>query len=42
LYDAVYLYALAVNKTIAKGMDPKDGVAIFENIRDTSYESKYG
>ncbi|XP_031573570.1 speract receptor-like [Actinia tenebrosa] len=42
LYDAVYLYALAVNKTIAQGLDPKNGTAVFGNIRETSYQSITG
>ena len=40
LYDAVYLYALALNKTFSNGQDPRDGAAVFHNIRRTSFESK--
>ena len=40
LYDAVYLYALALNKTISNGQSPKDVVAVFKNIKRTNFESK--
>ncbi|PFX31871.1 Atrial natriuretic peptide receptor 1 [Stylophora pistillata] len=42
LYDAVYLYALALNKTISNGQSPRDGVAVFKNIRRTNFESITG
>ena len=40
LYDAVYLYALALNKTFAKQQDPRNGSAVFNNMKRTEFESK--
>lgn len=40
LYDAVFLYALALNKTLSNGKDPRDGTAVFHNLKQTSFESK--
>jgi len=42
LYDAVYLYALALNKTFANGQDPCNGVDVFHNIKRTTFESITG
>lgn len=40
LYDAVYLYALALNKTFSNGQDARDGTAVLNNIKQISFESK--
>ena len=40
LYDAVYLYALALNKTFANQQDPRNGTAVFNNMKRTEFESK--
>ena len=40
LYDAVYLYALALNKTFAKQQDPRNGSAVFDNMKRTEFENK--
>ena len=40
LYDAVYLYALALNKTFANQQDPRDGIAVLNNMKRTDFESK--
>ncbi|KAJ7340164.1 hypothetical protein OS493_002892 [Desmophyllum pertusum] len=42
LYDAVYLYALALNKTFTNGQDPRNGTAVFNNMRRTQFESITG
>ncbi|XP_015779320.1 PREDICTED: atrial natriuretic peptide receptor 2-like [Acropora digitifera] len=42
LYDAVYLYALALNKTISNGQHPRNGVAVVDNIKDIYFESVTG
>lgn len=40
LYDAVHLYALALNKTFANQQDPRNGTAVFNNMKRTEFESK--
>ena len=40
LYDAVHLYALALNKTFANHQDPRNGTAVFNNMIRTEFESK--
>jgi len=42
LYDAVYLYALALNKTFANQQDPRNGTAVFNNMKRTEFESMAG
>ncbi|XP_068673854.1 atrial natriuretic peptide receptor 2-like isoform X2 [Montipora foliosa] len=42
LFDAVYLYSLALNKTISAGQDPRDGVTIFSKIKGTDFDSITG
>ncbi|KAL7636452.1 UNVERIFIED_CONTAM: hypothetical protein RMT77_013227 [Armadillidium vulgare] len=42
LYDAVNLYAKALNKTLLSGKDPFNGTAIIESILGTSYRSARG
>ncbi|KAK2571567.1 Resact receptor [Acropora cervicornis] len=42
LYDAVYLYALALNKTISNGQHPRNGVAVVDNTKDIYFESVTG
>lgn len=42
LYDAVYLYALALNKTFSNGQDARDGTAVLNNIKQISFESIIG
>lgn len=41
LYDAVYLYARALDEVIKEGGDVTNGKAIIEKILGTSYMSKY-
>jgi len=38
----VYLYALALNKTISNGQHPRNGVAVVDNIKDIYFESVTG
>lgn len=33
LHDAVLLWALAINHTVRRGENPKDGVAVTRNIQ---------
>ena len=33
LHDAVYLYAIAINETLAKGGDPRSGLAMAESMK---------
>ena len=33
LYDAVLLYAIAINETLSKGQNPRSGSAIFQNFQ---------
>ncbi len=33
LYDAVMLYAIAINETLARGGDPRNGNQIWNNMR---------
>lgn len=42
LYDATYLYAIGVNKTIAEGKNPTDGRAVMKNLYGRPYSSKRG
>ena len=39
LYDAVKLYAIALNKTLASKQEPT-GEAVFRNMRDFTFESR--
>ena len=38
IYDAIYLYALALNETLAIGGDQKDGKAMAEKMMDREFE----
>eukprot|EP00794_Sanderia_malayensis_P009041 gene9041-10008_t len=42
LYDAVMVYALAANKTLAQNKNVKNGTAIYENMRGLKYQSSLG
>ncbi|KAJ6645523.1 Guanylate cyclase 32E [Pseudolycoriella hygida] len=42
LYDAVHLYARALTKIIESNGNPKNGTAIIDHIKGTSYESAMG
>ncbi|KAH9502488.1 Guanylate cyclase 32E [Bulinus truncatus] len=42
LYDAVLLYAKVVHDVIETGGDPRDGRAIIQRIRGTTYKSSFG
>ena len=33
LYDAVLLYAIALNETIDKGLDPRSGIVVAKGMR---------
>ncbi|KAI8507873.1 Nitrogen permease regulator 2 [Branchiostoma belcheri] len=37
-HDAVLLYSLALNETLANGEDPRDGTAITQRMRNRSFE----
>lgn len=37
LHDAMYLYAIALNKTLSQGGNISDGVLIVNNTRDLSF-----
>ncbi len=39
LYDAVMLYAMALNETLAEGGSPVNGTTIINKIRNRSYMS---
>ena len=41
LYDAVRLYAEALNRTIAKNESIRNGTAVIAQIRDFTYQSNY-
>lgn len=40
VYDAVYVYIRALHQVLASGGDPKNGTAIFDNIRSSWFISK--
>lgn len=40
LYDATYLYAIGVNKTIAEGKNATDGRTVMKNLYGHAYSSK--
>ena len=40
LYDATYLYAIGVNKTLAEGKNATDGRAVMKNLYGHPYSSK--
>lgn len=42
LYDAVMIYAKALRDVLDKGQDPRNGSAIFENIKNRPYRSIQG
>ncbi|XP_048248100.1 guanylate cyclase 32E-like [Haliotis rufescens] len=42
LYDAVLVYARAIHELLNEGGDPKNGTAVFEKIRNRTYESIEG
>jgi len=42
LYDATYLYAIGVNKTLAEGKSATDGRAVMKNIYGHAYSSILG
>ncbi|XP_066273633.1 atrial natriuretic peptide receptor 1-like [Branchiostoma lanceolatum] len=41
-HDAVILYSLALNETLANGEDPRDGTAITDRMRNQSFEGISG
>jgi len=41
LYDAIYLYARALDEVINSGGDPYDGRAIVDSIRGRSFSSEH-
>ena len=41
LYDATYLYAIGVNKTIAAGKNATNGREVMNNLYGHPYSSKY-
>lgn len=40
LFDAVFLYARALNQTLRSKQNPRDGKAIFQHVKDKPYFSK--
>ncbi|KAI1292246.1 Guanylate cyclase 32E [Halotydeus destructor] len=42
LYDAVFLYAKALNLSMQNGQDPKDGKTIFSYVKNQPYPSAMG
>ncbi|KAJ7389934.1 hypothetical protein OS493_028401 [Desmophyllum pertusum] len=38
IYDAIYLYAIALNETLAAGGDKKDGRAIVHRMLNKEFE----
>ncbi|XP_057309237.1 atrial natriuretic peptide receptor 1-like isoform X2 [Hydractinia symbiolongicarpus] len=42
LYDAIYLYALAYNKTKAAGQDPHNTTELMNNLFNATFEGKSG
>ncbi|KAK9753824.1 Receptor family ligand binding region [Popillia japonica] len=42
LYDAVHIYAKALQKVLKKGEDPKNGTAIINYMKRTCYRSAMG
>ncbi len=38
LFDAVLLYAIAVNETIAQGKDPRNGINVAGNMREKVFQ----
>ena len=38
IYDAIYLYAIALNETLAAGGDKKDGRAIVQRMLNKEFE----
>ena len=41
LYDATYLYAIGVNRTLAEGGNVKDGRTIMKNLFGRKFSSKW-
>ena len=41
LYDAVLLYAIAVNETLAMGKNPRNGHIIALNMRGKTFQGKF-
>nr|XP_006819914.1 PREDICTED: atrial natriuretic peptide receptor 1-like [Saccoglossus kowalevskii] len=42
LHDATLLYAIALNKSLEQGNDPRDGEAWFENVKGLKFEGMSG
>ena len=40
IYDAIYLYAIALNETLAAGGSKKDGRAIVQRMLNREFEGK--
>lgn len=38
LYDSMYLYGMALNKTIQAGYDYRDGSAIFNSVKKLKFD----
>ena len=38
LYDAMMLYAVSLNESLAKGMDPRSGVSIAEQMKNKAFK----
>lgn len=40
LFDAVFVYARALNDSLKNGQDPRDGKVIFQHVKDKPYHSE--
>ena len=40
MHDAMYLYAVALNRTLQQGFDKRDGRKIIENAKQSQFEGK--
>ena len=38
LYDAMMLYAISMNESMAKGMDPRSGVSVAKQMKNKVFE----
>ncbi len=42
MFDAMYLYGLALNKTLDAGLSQKDGIAVFDKARNIQFRGMSG
>lgn len=41
MHDIVYLYVLALNKTLSENGDPRNGTLMFENAKTQTFQGKH-